>query len=84
VKIPATPGYQVPFSAEIRRTVNIATGAVGLITDPEQAETILQAGSADAIFLAREVLRQPYWPFTAARRLGVQIPWPVQYERARP
>jgi len=84
VKIPVAPGYQVTFAAEIRRATGIPTGAVGLITEPEQAETILASQSADAVFLAREVLRQPYWPLIAAQRLKAEIAWPVQYERARP
>ena len=59
------------------------TGAVGLIRSPEQAEHILRTGQADAVILARQLLRDPYWPLTAAKVLGVQVPWPVQYERAR-
>jgi 2,4-dienoyl-CoA reductase-like NADH-dependent reductase (Old Yellow Enzyme family) len=82
-KVPAAPGYQVPFAAEIRREVGIPTGAVGLITEAEQAESILQKGEADAILLAREMLRDPYWPMHAAKTLGVDFRWPVQYERAK-
>ena len=82
-RIPAGPGYQTPFAAVIRQKVGIATGAVGLITDPVQAEQIVATSQADAIFLAREMLRDPYWPRRAARVLNVDIPWPPQYERAR-
>ena len=83
-KIPAGPGFQVPFSAAIRRDAKIATGAVGLITNAQQAEQTLVCGDADAVFLARAMLRDPYWPLHAAKDLGVDVPWPVQYERARP
>ena len=82
-KIPAAPGYQVPFAAAIRQQVGIATGAVGLITEPLQAEQIVSTGQADAILLAREFLRDPYWPLHAARVLGVNVSWPKQYERAK-
>ena len=82
-KIPAAPGYQSSFAADIRRDAGIATGAVGLITSPEQAEHVIVTGQADAVLLAREVLRNPYWPLMAARRLGDDVRWPVQYERAR-
>jgi 2,4-dienoyl-CoA reductase-like NADH-dependent reductase (Old Yellow Enzyme family) len=81
--IPAGPGYQVPFAAAIRREAGIATGAVGFITDPAQAEQIIATGQADVVLLAREMLRDPYWPLHAARALGVDYPWPVQYERAK-
>ena len=82
--IPAGPGFQVPFSASIRKEVGIATGAVGFITSPVQAEQITATGQADVVLLAREMLRQPYWPLHAARQLGVDIPWPKQYGRAKP
>jgi 2,4-dienoyl-CoA reductase-like NADH-dependent reductase (Old Yellow Enzyme family) len=83
VRIPAEPGYQVPFAAAIRRE-GMATAAVGLITDPHQAEAIVAGGQADVVFLARELLRDPYWPLRAARALGVEeAPWPKQYLRAR-
>jgi 2,4-dienoyl-CoA reductase-like NADH-dependent reductase (Old Yellow Enzyme family) len=82
-KIPVQPGYQVPFAQEIRKQVGIATGAVGLITDPLQAEEIVSTGMADAVLLARQMLRDPYWPLHAARKLGVDLPWPKQYERAK-
>jgi len=80
-KIPLGPGYQVAFAEAIRKGAGIATGAVGLITEPAQAETILAAEQADLIFLAREMLRDPYWPRRAARVLDVKIKSPVQYER---
>lgn len=83
-RIPVEPGYQVPFAREIRRQAGIPTGAVGLITDPVQAQTILEQGDADAVLLARELLRDPYWPLHAATALGVERAWPVQYERAKP
>jgi len=83
-KIPVGPGYQVPFSEEIRRKANILTGAIGMITSPEQANGILREGKADMILMAREFLRQPYWPLAAARELGQEISWPVQYLRAAP
>jgi 2,4-dienoyl-CoA reductase-like NADH-dependent reductase (Old Yellow Enzyme family) len=81
--VPEAPGYQVTFADAIRREAGIATGAVGLITSPHQAETILTTGQADAVFLARELLRDPYWPLRAAHELGDDIAWPVQYARAR-
>jgi 2,4-dienoyl-CoA reductase-like NADH-dependent reductase (Old Yellow Enzyme family) len=83
-KIPAGPGFQVPFASAIRKSVGIATGAVGFITDPLQAEKIVAAGEADAVSLAREMLRQPYWPLHAAQALKAEIDWPKQYERAKP
>jgi NADPH2 dehydrogenase len=76
------PGYQVSFADKIRSKANIATGAVGLITKGIQAEEILKNGRADLIFLARELLRDPYWPRTAAKELGVEIEGPRQYERS--
>ena len=81
-KIPVGPGYQVPFAARIRRESGIATGAVGLITEPGQAQGILERGDADLILLARELLRDPYWPRRAARELGARIETPQQYGRA--
>ena len=78
------PGYQVPFARQVRRDAGVATGAVGMITDPVQAEQVLAEGSADVVLLARELLRDPHWPLHAATALGVEVPWPVQYERARP
>lgn len=82
-RIPAGPGFQVPFAETIRREVGLPTGAVGLIVKPEQAEQILAQGQADAVLLARELLRNPYWPLRAAQELGAEIPWPKQYARAR-
>ena len=82
-KIELGPGYQVPFARAIRHEANVATGAVGLITDAQQAETILTEGSADAVLLARQLLRDPYTPLHWARELGVDVPWPKQYGRAR-
>jgi 2,4-dienoyl-CoA reductase-like NADH-dependent reductase (Old Yellow Enzyme family) len=84
VTIPLGPGYQVPFAARIRAEAGMATAAVGLITEPEQADRILRDGAADLVFLARELLRQPRWPLLAAHRLGAEAPWPPQYLRARP
>ncbi|MDH4133869.1 MAG: NADH:flavin oxidoreductase/NADH oxidase [Gammaproteobacteria bacterium] len=84
VRIPLGPGYQTPFAAAIREHVGITTGAVGLITDAIQAEHIIATGQADVVLLARELLRDPYWPLHAARELGVDVPWPLQYERAKP
>jgi 2,4-dienoyl-CoA reductase-like NADH-dependent reductase (Old Yellow Enzyme family) len=81
--IPFGPGYQTPFATAVRRETGIATGAVGFITDPAQAEQIVATGLADAVLLARQFLRDPYWPLHAARELGVDIPWPEQYLRAK-
>ncbi len=83
VKIPVGPGYQVPFAEAVRRETGLATGAVGLITKPEQAEEIVASGKADCVLIARELLRDPYWPLHAAKALGAQIEWPKQYARAR-
>ncbi|HKM91522.1 MAG TPA: NADH:flavin oxidoreductase/NADH oxidase [Candidatus Acidoferrales bacterium] len=83
-KIPIREGYQVPFSEAIRRATGVLTGAVGMITTAEHAEAILQEGKADVVLMARQFLRQPYWPLDAARALGVPFPWPVQYLRAAP
>ncbi len=80
--IPLGPGYQVPFAARIRREAGIATGAVGLITDAVQAQKILDDGDADLIFMAREFLRDPYFPRRAAKELGTEITAPKQYGRA--
>jgi 2,4-dienoyl-CoA reductase-like NADH-dependent reductase (Old Yellow Enzyme family) len=84
VKIPIGPGYQVPFAERIRRETGIATGAVGMITNASQADQIIRSGQADIVLLAREMLREPYWPFKAAQELGVQVSWPAQYLRAAP
>lgn len=82
-KIPAGPGFQTPFATAIREKTGMPTGAVGFITDPVQAEQIVATGLADAVFLARQMLRDPYWPLHAARSLGVEVAWPAQYDRAR-
>jgi 2,4-dienoyl-CoA reductase-like NADH-dependent reductase (Old Yellow Enzyme family) len=82
-KIEIGPGYQVPFARAIRERAKIATGAVGLITDPEQAEAIVRDGAADAVLLARQFLRDPYFPRHAAKALGVELEGPPQYGRAR-
>jgi 2,4-dienoyl-CoA reductase-like NADH-dependent reductase (Old Yellow Enzyme family) len=82
VRIPVKAGYQVPFAAAIRREAEIPTGAVGMITEAQQAEQIVARGEADAVFLARALLRDPYWPLHAAKELGADAPWPVQYARA--
>jgi 2,4-dienoyl-CoA reductase-like NADH-dependent reductase (Old Yellow Enzyme family) len=81
-KIPIGAGYQVPFAAQIRREAEIATGAVGMITSPEQADQIVRLGQADLILMAREFLRHPYWPLNAARPLHQQPDVPSQYGRA--
>jgi 2,4-dienoyl-CoA reductase-like NADH-dependent reductase (Old Yellow Enzyme family) len=81
-KIPVAPGYQVRFAEEIRRQAGIATGAVGMITDPAQAETALTTEQADLVFLARQLLRDPYWPRRAAKALDAKIKPPDQYLRA--
>ncbi|HEU5036273.1 MAG TPA: NADH:flavin oxidoreductase/NADH oxidase [Nocardioides sp.] len=82
--IPVGPGYQVPFAARIRTEAGVPAGAVGMITEPKQAEEILAEGSADVVLLARELLREPHWPLRAAYELGepdLDL-WPVQYRRA--
>jgi 2,4-dienoyl-CoA reductase-like NADH-dependent reductase (Old Yellow Enzyme family) len=81
--IPLGPGYQVPLAERVRRDAGIATAAVGLITTPEMADEIVRNGRADLVLLGRELLRDPYWPLHAARPLGVDIPWPTPYLRAR-
>lgn len=81
-KIPLGPSYQVPFAEGIRREAGIATAAVGMISDVEQADEIIAAGRADMVFMAREFLREPYWPLHAGMQLGVDSPTPVQYGRA--
>ncbi|HWA95111.1 MAG TPA: NADH:flavin oxidoreductase/NADH oxidase [Terracidiphilus sp.] len=83
-KIPAAPGFQVGFAEEIRRVAGIPVAAVGLITDPEQANEIVQSGKADLVLMAREFLRDPYWPLHAAEKLSKQMSWPEQYLRAAP
>ncbi len=83
-KVPVAPGYQVPFAARIRKEANVATGAVGMITEPLQANAIIESGEADLVLLARELLRDPYWPVHAADALSEPAAWPVQYLRAAP
>jgi len=83
-QIPLGPGYQVPFAARIRAEAGVATAAVGLITEPAQAEEIVATGQADAVLLARALLRDPHWAMHAAHELGADLAWPPQYERAKP
>lgn len=83
VKIPLGPGYQVPFAERIKNETGILTGTVGLITEARQAEDILQKGQADLILIARESLRDPYFALNAAKLLGDNIEWPLQYLRAK-
>lgn len=80
--IPIGPGYQVPLAEAVRRKADVPTGAVGLITEATQAEQVLNDGSADLVLLAREMLRDPYWPLRAAQQLGVEVKAPRQYARA--
>jgi 2,4-dienoyl-CoA reductase-like NADH-dependent reductase (Old Yellow Enzyme family) len=83
-KIPLAPGYQVPFSDYVREHAGVATSAIGLITEPRQAEEIIASGKADVVMLARELLRDPHWPLRAAHELGVELDyWPQQYLRAQ-
>jgi 2,4-dienoyl-CoA reductase-like NADH-dependent reductase (Old Yellow Enzyme family) len=84
VKIPIGPAYQTPFAAQIKKETGILTGTVGMITSADQAESILEKDQADLIIMAREFLRDPYFPLHAATALGVDIPWPDQYLRAKP
>jgi 2,4-dienoyl-CoA reductase-like NADH-dependent reductase (Old Yellow Enzyme family) len=83
VRIPVGPGYQVPLAERVRRDSGVPTGAVGLITDALQADEIVSSGQADLVFVAREELRDPYFPLHAAKALHVKIPWPKQYLRAQ-
>ena len=82
-KIPVGPMYQVPFAERIKRETEILTGSVGMITSMEEAESILKENKADLIFMARQLLREPYLPLHAAKRLNVLVKWPPQYERAQ-
>jgi 2,4-dienoyl-CoA reductase-like NADH-dependent reductase (Old Yellow Enzyme family) len=82
-EVPAGPGYQAPFAERIRREAGVATGAVGMILSPEQADHVVRSGQADLVLLAREMLRDPYFPLRAAKALGREGPWPRQYLRAR-
>jgi 2,4-dienoyl-CoA reductase-like NADH-dependent reductase (Old Yellow Enzyme family) len=83
-RVPLGAGYQTQFSERIRRETGSLTGAVGLITAPAQADHIIRTGQADLVLLARELLRDPYWPLRAARELRHLAPWPAQYQRAAP
>jgi 2,4-dienoyl-CoA reductase-like NADH-dependent reductase (Old Yellow Enzyme family) len=82
-KIPVGPGYQVAFAEKIRREAGVPTGTVGMITDAAQADQTIRSGQADVVILARQFLRDPYWPLLAAHALGHDIQWPVQYDRAK-
>ena len=82
-QIPLKPGYQVEFAEKVRKEAGVLTGAVGLITEAVQADEIIQNGQADVVIMAREMLRDPYFPLRAAHQLGHEIKWPVQYERAK-
>ncbi len=81
-KIPAGPGFQTPFAEQIRREAGMPTGAVGFITNAAQADQIVRTGQADLVLLARELLRDPYWPLGAAAEVHQRIGWPKQYLRA--
>jgi len=83
VRIPIGPGYQVPLAERVRRESGVPTGAVGLITEAKQADDIISEGKADIVLLAREELRDPYFPLHAAKELGVEVEWPKQYLRAK-
>ena len=83
-QVPTGPGYQAPFAGRIRREAGILTGAVGMITAPAQADQIIRNGEADIVLLARQMLRDPYWPLRAAAVLGQEVAVPVQYGRAAP
>jgi 2,4-dienoyl-CoA reductase-like NADH-dependent reductase (Old Yellow Enzyme family) len=82
-KIPLKPGYQVEFAEKIKKETGMLTGAVGLITEAVQADAIIRQGKADMVIMARELLRDPYFPLRAAHELGHDVKWPVQYERAK-
>ncbi|MFT4174334.1 MAG: NADH:flavin oxidoreductase/NADH oxidase [Rhodocyclaceae bacterium] len=82
--IPVGPGYQTEFARRVRREAGVPSGAVGLITDPAQADHVIRSGQADLVLLARELLRDPYWPLHAAQALGHAVSWPAQYLRAAP
>jgi 2,4-dienoyl-CoA reductase-like NADH-dependent reductase (Old Yellow Enzyme family) len=84
VKIPVGPGYQVPLAASVKKHAGIMTGAVGMITEAAQAEAIVASGQADLVIMARELLRDPYFPLRAAHQLGADVKWPDQYLRAKP
>jgi 2,4-dienoyl-CoA reductase-like NADH-dependent reductase (Old Yellow Enzyme family) len=77
--IPVSRGYQVPFARRIRHEAEILTGAVGLITEPEQANGVITSGDADLAFLGRELLREPYWALKAEQAMGAEPDWPISY-----
>jgi 2,4-dienoyl-CoA reductase-like NADH-dependent reductase (Old Yellow Enzyme family) len=83
VAVPMGPGYQIRFAETIRREAGILTGAVGLITAPQQADQVIRLEQADMVLLARQFLRDPYWPLHAAKKLKAEVAWPVQYVRAK-
>jgi 2,4-dienoyl-CoA reductase-like NADH-dependent reductase (Old Yellow Enzyme family) len=83
IQIPVGPGFQVPFAEKVRKESSVMTAAVGMITAPQQADHIVRTGQADLVFLARELLRDPYWPLRAADELKQEGPWPKQYLRAK-
>lgn len=83
-KIPAGPGFQTPFAERIRREAGVPTGTIGFITSPVQADHVIRSGQADLVLLAREMLRDPYWPLRAAHELHCPVTWPVQYLPAAP
>jgi 2,4-dienoyl-CoA reductase-like NADH-dependent reductase (Old Yellow Enzyme family) len=83
-KVPMGPGYQTGFAERVRREAGVATGAVGMITTPEQADHVIRSGQADLVLMAREMLRDPYFPLRAAATLRGEGPWPRQYLRAKP
>ena len=83
IKMPLGPGYQVPFAEQVRKESGVLTAAVGMITAPQQADHIIRTGQADIVLLAREMLRNPYWPLHAAHELGQEGAWPKQYARAK-
>jgi 2,4-dienoyl-CoA reductase-like NADH-dependent reductase (Old Yellow Enzyme family) len=82
-RVPVGPGYQVAFAQRVRREAGVMSAAVGLITEPAQADAIVRTGQADLVFLARQMLREPYWPHRAAAELGAPVAWPPPYERAK-
>jgi 2,4-dienoyl-CoA reductase-like NADH-dependent reductase (Old Yellow Enzyme family) len=82
-RIPVGPGYQVEFAERVRREAKIPSASVGMITSPQQADTIVRSGQADVVLMAREMLRDPHWPLRAARELRHDMAWPPQYERAK-
>ena len=82
-KVPVGPGFQIPFARTIRTEADILTGSVGFISDSQQAEKIIAEGHSDVVFIARQFLKDPYFPLRAAKELGFEIPWPKQYERGK-